>query len=81
MKKQHEIKTLDKPIGENKFYAECSKCKKVVLGRTETQVVYNMSTHFNSKLCKKRSFEQRVQAALPERTPGYSSKQEKVNKK
>ena len=68
-----EIKEIDNPTPLAKWFAGCEKCGKVVVGSTKDQVVYNMARHVDSKICKARAFELRVQEVLPPRTPGYQS--------
>lgn len=71
--KKEDIREVENPTPFAKYFAGCSKCDKVILGSTKDQVIYNMARHIDSKICKSRSFELRVQAALPPRTPGYQS--------
>ena len=77
MKTEVKVTKITRVVEQEIFQATCPKCKKVIQGSTENQVVFNMSLHQAGKSC----FEQRVQNELPERTPGYvSQKDENLHK-
>jgi len=76
--KKEDIQEMENPTERSKFFASCPRCKKIVVGSTKDQVLYNMGTHIGSKLCKSREFEMRVQDPLPPRTPGYVSPKSKT---
>jgi len=69
-----EIKKIKIQHEKEVYATTCQTCGMVVTGSTENQLTVNFARHKVGKECKRRTFEKRVQDALPPRTPGYSSK-------
>jgi len=55
------------------FKAICNSCGKRIEGATKNVVVLNLARHKSGNLCKKATFEKRVQDALPPTYPNYIS--------
>jgi len=61
------------------YKAICNSCGKRIEGATKSVVVLNLARHKSGNLCKKATFEKRVQDALPPKDPNYvSSKSNKT---
>ena len=47
------MKTRDKAIIKKEVYTDCKKCGKEIIGTSESQVLFNLKVHQQSKECKK----------------------------